>query len=108
MVRPRIPADLRRNHRVIRVPVNRHENDHIRFVAGQAGLTDAAFMRAAAMGVNVRAKASKNAHAVIRELAAIGNNLNQLAREANAGRYPSEARLLDVLREIENAVRRIE
>ena len=47
-------------------------------------------------------------NAALRELCRLGNNLNQLARQANTGLVAvNEATLLDCLTEVINAVRRL-
>ena len=107
MARPAKSPDARRDHRVIRVPVSREENERIAHAAELAGLPVAAFMRSAALAVPIRARPSRETAGVIRQLAAIGNNLNQLAREAHAGHAPVEGRIRSVLAEVEAAVRRL-
>lgn len=76
--------------------------------ARQAGRIPARFIREAALGAPIRVpRAVVNAEAV-RELARVGSNLNQLAREANAGRLPDFAAHLEAaLTELHAAIMRL-
>ena len=79
----------------------------IREAADLAGMTVSAFVRGAALGTQVRAKPTRARSALIRELSAVGNNLNQLARRANAGRMPVEAEIRRSLDEVLAVIRRL-
>lgn len=62
------------------------EAEHIRAQAAQAGLTEAEFIRRAAIGLAVKPARARADAALISELNAIGNNVNQLARAVHRGR----------------------
>lgn len=67
----------------------------------ETGRTTGRFLRELVLGTVPRVQTSTVNAAAIRELARIGNNLNQLAREANAaGNFPLEARILAVLDQV--------
>jgi len=72
-----------------------------------AGMTLSAFVRTAAMGSRPKAKPSRVRAKLIRQLAAIGNNLNQLARHANAGRLPEGESILHTLSHVMETIRRV-
>ncbi len=75
--------------------------------AEASGLTHAAFVRASSLGTKPKAKPTRVAAESIRQLTAIGNNLNQLTRLAHAGRSPASDLLEVTLHEVLSAVRRI-
>jgi len=101
------PAEERRRHPV-KTYVTDAELAQIQAAADMAGMTLAAFLRSVALGVQPRARRSGLADAAVRQLAAIGNNLNQLARHANStGRLPDEEHLLQVLAHVMQAVRKV-
>ncbi len=62
------------------------EAEYIRVQAASAGLTEAEYMRRAATGLAVKPARARADAALISELNAIGNNVNQLARAVHRGR----------------------
>lgn len=106
MARPRIAENDRRQH-VAKVRLSDAELAQVRVAAARAGMPISTFLRRAALGMSVRARPSGDQAALIRQLAAVGNNLNQLAREANIGRFPGEGRLGEVLDQVQEAVKRV-
>lgn len=62
------------------------EAEYIRAQALAAGLTEAEFIRRAAIGLAVKPAHARADAALISELNAIGNNVNQLARAVHRGR----------------------
>ncbi len=75
--------------------------------AKACGMTKAALMRALMVGESPRAKPTRISSEVIHHLGKIGTNLNQLARHANAGRYPSEPILKATLDQITSTITRL-
>ncbi|WOF74453.1 plasmid mobilization relaxosome protein MobC [Parvibaculaceae bacterium PLY_AMNH_Bact1] len=75
--------------------------------AEASGLTHAAFVRASALGNKPQAKPTRVAAETIRQLTALGNNLNQLTKIAHAGKFPVAQVLETALGEVLSAVRRI-
>jgi len=75
--------------------------------AEASGVTHAAFVRASALGDKPKAKPTRVAAESIRQLTAIGNNLNQLTKLAHEDRIPDSSILETVLSEVLSAVRRI-
>ncbi|AWZ01977.1 mobilization protein MbeC [Rhodobiaceae bacterium] len=75
--------------------------------AEASGLTHAAFVRASALGEKPKAKPTRVAAETIRQLTALGNNLNQLTKLAHAGQFPVAQALETALGEVLSAVRRI-
>lgn len=76
--------------------------------AADLGLGLSAFLRAAGMGQRVSARRPAANDEAIRQLAMIGNNINQIARKANTG-SPVDSKALDAaLVALLDAVRRLE
>jgi len=101
MARPKkAPAELRTA--LVHIRLTAAEQATVERSAYALGLTSAEFMRRRALGYRMppmqaftQAKAAAVAH-----LAAIGNNLNQLAKHANAGRSFAAATVMDTLARI--------
>ncbi len=60
------------------------EHDHLKRQAEISGLKIDPFIRQLITGVNLRPRPPDAYAALLRELSAIGNNINQLAHQANA------------------------
>lgn len=76
--------------------------------AGECGKGTSTYVREVALGSVPRARPRRIEQQVVHQLARLGNNLNQLARAANATRRVElSQRLAQVLAEIETAIRRL-
>lgn len=74
----------------------------------ETGRTTGRYLRELVLGTMPRAQTSTVNAAAIRELIRVGNNLNQLAREANAaGDFPTEAHIQAVLDEVLAKIRQL-
>ena len=60
------------------------EHQHLTRQCAVTGLTASAFVRKCVMGTELRPRPPDTYAALLRELSAIGNNINQLARVANS------------------------
>ena len=67
------------------VRLNRDEAQDLQKKAKKACLSEAGLIRLLLKGYEPREKPDERFYDVMRELSAIGNNINQLARKANAG-----------------------
>ena len=76
---------LRKRAIKISVRLNEQEHEHLKKQAAISGYPMEPFIRALIMGVNLRPRPPDEYAEIRRQLAAIGNNINQLARKANAG-----------------------
>ena len=98
-------SDKRRRSHMFSIRFSRDEVARAQALCERAGLTLAALIRRALFGTQPPRAARRptiNHQAVARRLAQlgkIGSNLNQLARQANAGRYPTDS-LEEALREL--------
>ena len=96
--------------RTTRIPVRLRpdENATVRERAHACGMTLARYMRETALGAVPKARPRLAEMEAIRELARIGNNLNQLAHVANLNEeIEGEEELRAVLEEVLAAVRRL-
>lgn len=94
------PNERRRAQQNVRFTLA--ELEDIRAQAAAAGLTVAEFIRRAALGLAVKPLRTRVDAALISELNAIGNNVNQLARTVHRGRdlpsfWPAIANRLSTL-----------
>ena len=81
---------MRKRNRHISVWMNDQEYQHLKAQAAKAGLGIDPFIRSLAAGVQLRPRPPDTYAALLRELSAIGNNINQIAYWANAQRSISE------------------
>lgn len=75
-----------KRHAQMNIRLTLGEQEYIRTQAARAGITEAEFVRRAAAGLEVRSSRGRADAALISELNAIGNNVNQLARAVHRGR----------------------
>ena len=76
----------------------------VQAAAEAAGMNAARFLRTRALGLRTPRKSDET----IRQLIAVGNNLNQLARSANiAGQVEEAVMVAEVLGEVMSAVQRL-
>ena len=75
---------MRKRNRHVSVWMNEQEYQHLKKQAGLAGLGIDPFIRALAAGVQLRPRPPDTYAGLLRELSAIGNNVNQIAHWANA------------------------
>lgn len=70
--------------KTITLRLNTNEYAHLREQAEITGLKMEPMIRRLILGVNLRPRPPDTYAALLRELSAIGNNINQLAHQANA------------------------
>lgn len=73
--------------------LDEQEHAHLRRLCAETGLTASALLRHLIAGTEVRSKPPQEYAALLRELSAIGRNVNQIARWANTQEAISEAEL---------------
>ena len=81
---------MRKRARHVSVWMNDAEYKHLREQAQIAGLGIDPFIRNLVANVDLRSKPPDTYAALLRELSAIGNNMNQIARWANARKSITE------------------
>lgn len=89
--RPRKSRDELRCHHV-KAGFTDLEFDTVEYKAKQAGERVSDYIRAASLNAKVKARINEEQLELMRDIARMGNNLNQLARRANAGGFESVAR----------------
>ena len=72
------------------------EWEHLNDEAEKAGVSKEEFVRCAVAGVTLRPKPPEQVTALLRELHAIGNNVNQMARLANSRSYTAAGELAQI------------
>lgn len=85
-----------RNHIVV-VHLNDKEYDRLNQKCRQAGLRREQFARAAFEGINIRPRPPDTYKELAREIAAVGNNLNQIAHRVNSTGYVTQAQFEQVM-----------
>ena len=75
---------MRENAKTMTLRLNAAEYAHLCQQAEAAGLKKEPFVRTIIMGVNLRPRPPDEYAEIRRQLAAIGNNINQIARAVNA------------------------
>ena len=83
-----------RNHIVV-VHLNDKEYDRLNQKCRQAGLRREQFARAAFEGINIRPRPPDTYKELAREIAAVGNNLNQIAHRVNSTGYVTQHESID-------------
>ena len=73
--------------RRITIRLTNAEREHLQTQADRAGLGVEPFVRSLIMGAEIRPRPPDELPELIRQLAAIGNNINQLTRIANRSKY---------------------
>ena len=75
----------RNNVKQITIRLTADEYAHVKQLSKSSGLKMEPAIRALVMGVNLYPRPPDEYAEIRRQLAAIGNNINQIARKANAG-----------------------
>ena len=96
----------KRNHHVS-VWMNEQEYRHLKMQAELAGLGIDPFIRTLVSGVNLRPHPPDTYAALLRELSAIGNNVNQIAYWANANKGISQGEIAEVAALVRQAWRMV-
>ncbi len=78
---------------------------HLQKQCALSGLSTSALLRHSIMGLNIQPKPPDTYAALLRELSAIGNNVNQIAYRANATKSVSEAEIAEAAALIRKAWR---
>ena len=86
---------MRSRPRHVSVWMNDKEYRHLKKQAGFAGMGIDPFIRSLVAGTQLRPHPPDQYVALLRELSAIGNNINQIAFWANATRSIREAEIVD-------------
>ena len=86
---------MRKREHFIGLWLGEKEYAHLAEQCAASGLSLSAFVRQAVAGVELRPKPPAEYTALLRELAAIGSNVNQIAHWANARKSVHEAEIVE-------------
>lgn len=98
---------MRKRNRHVSVWMNEQEYRHLKKQAELAGLGIDPFLRALAAGVQLRPRPPDTYAALLRELSAIGNNVNQIAYWANATKGIGKAEITEAAALVRQAWRMV-
>lgn len=98
---------MRTRNRTVLLRLTDGELARLRALVAKSSLSQEAYLRALIAGVRPRDKPPPDYHAMVRELHAIGNNLNQIARKAHATGVVDAERFDEQARTLEGALARI-
>lgn len=98
---------MRKRNRHVSVWMNEQEYRHLKRQAELAGLGIDPFIRTLIAGVQIRPRPPDAYAALLRELSAIGNNVNQIAYWANATRGIGKAEIAEAAALVRQAWRMV-
>ena len=98
---------MRTRNRHVSVWMNEQEYRHLKKQSELAGLGIDPFIRSLVAGVQIRPRPPDTYAALLRELSAIGNNVNQIAFWANAKKDISKAEISDAVNLVRQAWRMV-
>ena len=87
---------MRENAKTMTLRLNAAEYAHLCQQAEAAGLKKEPFVRTLIMGVNLRPRPPDEYAEIRRQLAAIGNNINQIARAVNARGFAAKEEIATI------------
>lgn len=88
---------MRKREHFIGFWLDETEFRHLQKQCALSGLSTSALLRHSIMGLNIQPKPPDTYAALLRELSAIGNNVNQIAYWANATKGVSEAEIAEAV-----------
>ena len=96
---------MRKRNRHVSVWMNEQEYRHLKKQAELAGLGIDPFIRSLVAGMQIRPRPPDTYAALLRELSAIGNNVNQIAYWANARKGITESEIKEAAELVRKAWR---
>ena len=87
---------MRTRDKKINIYLSEKEYEHLTKETKKAGLTISAFIRSRIAYINIKPIPPEQLGAILSELSAIGNNINQLARLANSTKSVSQSDIAEV------------
>lgn len=96
---------MRSNVKTMTLRLNAAEYAHLCQLSDVTGLKKEPMVRQLIMGIDLRPRPPDTYAALLRELSAIGNNINQLAHQANARGAATEDEIHEALRLVRQTAR---
>ena len=78
---------MRKREKAILCWLNEKEYEHLKKQAGTSGLTVSVLIRKLIMGQEIRQRPPAEMPELLRQMSAIGNNINQIAKVANSSKF---------------------
>lgn len=83
-------------NKAVSVRLSEKEKNHLKKQADAAGLKMEPFIRKLIMGVEIHPRPPENVVLLLREINAIGHNINQIARKVNGSDEVSQKELMTI------------
>ena len=96
---------MRKRNRHVSVWMNEQEYRHLKRQAEVAGMGMDPFIRSLVLGIQLRPRPPDTYAALLRELSAIGNNVNQIVHNTNASKTASQAEIDEAVKLVRQAWR---
>lgn len=96
---------MRNNVKTMTLRLNAAEYAHLCHLSDVTGLKKEPMVRQLIMGIDLRPRPPDTYAALLRELSAIGNNINQLAHQANTRGVATNEEIHEALRLVRQTVR---
>jgi len=100
---PNLPVErkvclyVRKRNIIVKVHLNEAEREHLKEQVQISGFTTEQFLRRLIAGKEIKPRPPENMTELLRQLSAIGNNINQLTRVANTCKSVRQETLEQVL-----------
>lgn len=88
---------MRERSKGVLIYLSDRERNQLEKQAGNAGLSMSQFVRKLIMGKDIQPRPPDNIVQLIREINAVGNNINQIAKKVNIESRVSQAQLEEIL-----------
>ena len=98
---------MKQPYKTVTLRLNADQYAHLQQQAEIAGLKMEPLLRQLIMGTNLRPRPPDTYAALLRELSAIGNNINQLAHQANARGEAANEEIQEAARLVRQVARRV-
>lgn len=96
---------MRKRNRHVSVWMNEQEYRHLKKQADIAGMGIDPFVRSLVLGIKLRPHPPDTYAALLRELSAIGNNMNQIAHNTNSSKTATQAEIDEAVKLVRQAWR---
>ena len=96
---------MRKRNRHVSVWMNEQEYRHLKRQAEVAGMGMDPFIRSLVLGIQLRPRPPDTYAALLRELSAIGNNVNQIVHNTNASKSASQDEIDEAVKLVRQAWR---
>ena len=87
---------MRKREKAILCWLNEKEYEHLKKQAGTSGLTVSALIRKLIMGQEIRQRPPAEMPELLRQMSAIGNNINQIAKVANSSKFVRQEDITEI------------